>query len=403
MARYDKAGDAIPFAAFQSGWRLSRKLGPAGSAAQAEDGWAEAVFAHYAGIEDGVRRAAEQGREQDPSAARGFLAELRRTKAAASPPAGGEADAARLNEPGGALTEMLKGGDGGPAGRPEEAAERLIRLASAGELAPESYADIKSLITPQDIFQSAVKSGQNAVLLSLALSVAPELIKSFQYLIKTGELDVESVKRLGMEALSGSARGFITGSISAAVTSSCRLGLVGESLKNAAPETVGAIVAMTYQILLISANRSMGKIGAAEMSNEIIRVMITVGCSVAAGSIGAAVFSPLGYFIGSLAGSMAGSLLYQTMYTSLISLCVDTGFTLFGMVDQDYEIPEEACDMLGLDTIRLDEVQLDEIQLDEMELDAFELDAVKLDSLGLRWVKRGVIGVNRIGYVTESI
>lgn len=69
-----------------------------------------------------------------------------------------------------------------------------------------------------------------------------------------------------MEALSGSAGGFITGSISAAVTSSCMLGLVGESLKNVAPETVGAITAMTYQILLISANRSMGEIGTAKKS-----------------------------------------------------------------------------------------------------------------------------------------
>lgn len=85
-------------------------------------------------------------------------------------------------------------------------------------------------------------------------------------IVKTEELDVESVKRLDMEALSGSARGFITGSISAAVTSSCMLGLVGESLKNVAPETVGAIAAMTYQILLISANRSMGEIGTAKKS-----------------------------------------------------------------------------------------------------------------------------------------
>lgn len=51
--------------------------------------------------------------------------------------------------------------------------------------------------------------------------------------------------------------------------------------------------------------------------------------------------SVLGFMLGSFVGSVVGSFAYNVGHNVFMSFCVDTGFTMFGLVDQNYELPDE--------------------------------------------------------------
>lgn len=316
---------------------------------------------------------------------------------------GNNATVQRLTEARSALCGVIgdgKGTESIPLSRDD--AEKIIHLCKNGEFDLAKFIDLKSLISFDDIMRDAVKSGANAALLSVVLRLAPEVIKSVQYLLHTGQLDIDQLKKLGMSAVTASSRGFITGTISAALTSSSKLGILGAFAKNISPESIGALTALTYQVCTIAFNHTIGKCNVGEMKDEILRAIFTTGCSVALGSL-AALVNPMAYLLGSLIGSLAGAFVYGTIYQSYISFCVDTGFTLFGLVEQDYTITSELAEIMGVDYVELDTVSLDDVSLDEVQLDTVELDEIQLDHLGIYWVKRGVIGINKIGYITELV
>lgn len=50
---------------------------------------------------------------------------------------------------------------------------------------------------------------------------------------------------------------------------------------------------------------------------------------------------------------MAISVVYNIGKKKLISFCVDTGFTCFGLVEPDYQIPEEVLNSMGINTIKI--------------------------------------------------
>lgn len=309
----------------------------------------------------------------------------------------------RLTETKNALCGIIGDGTGTESvALSRDDAEKIIRLCKSGEFDLAEYLDLRSLISFDDIMRDSFRSGANAAVLSVVLSLAPEIIKAVQFLIKNGQISVEQLKRIGMTAISSGSRGFITGTISAALTSSAKLGLLGDALKSFKPETIGALTALTYQVCVIAFDNAVGKTSAGEMKDEILRAVFSTGCSVAFGSV-AAMINPLAYLLGSMIGSLAGSLVYGTIYKSYISFCADTGFTLFGIVEQDYTISKELAEIMGVDYVTLDQVEMDEVELDEIKLDSVELDEVQFDRLGLYWVKRGVIGVNKIGYFGEMI
>lgn len=316
---------------------------------------------------------------------------------------GDNATATRLLETKNALCGIIGDGTGTKSvALSREDAEKIIHLYRSGEFDLAEYLDLKSLISFEDILHDSLKSGATAALLSVVLGLAPEIIKAVQFLIVDGQLDGEHLKRIGMTAVSSSAKGFLTGTISAAITSSAKLGFLGETMKTVQPEMVGALTALTFQVCTIAFDHAIGKCGTGEMKDEILRAVFTTGCSVALGSL-AALINPMAYLLGSLVGSLAGSLIYGVVYRSYISFCTDTGFTLMGLVEQDYTISEELAEIMGIDYVKLDSVHLDEIVLDEVQLDSVELDEVQFDKLGLYWVKRGVIGVNKVGYLAELI
>ena len=73
----------------------------------------------------------------------------------------------------------------------------------------------------------------------------------------------------------------------------------------------------------------------------------------AIGAIGNVAIPVVAQLLGTLIGSVIGGLSYKWLYGLSISLCVEKGYTFFGLVKQDYAIPEPLHKFLISDCINL--------------------------------------------------
>lgn len=106
------------------------------------------------------------------------------------------------------------------------------------------------------------------------VSVAPEIYKSIEQIIKDGELDKEEFKRLGFSAINGSGEGFIRGSVSAAITTVCKAGIWGEALKSIEPSVVGTVTVIAIDTMKNSFKVATGKMKRSELTTELIKKCI---------------------------------------------------------------------------------------------------------------------------------
>ena len=284
-----------------------------------------------------------------------------------------------------------------------EDAEKLAALAKEGKFKAEDF-DISApeLLNLELVVKTSLKAGVSAAIISLVLKVGPEIFKSIDYLIKHGEIDGEHFRRVGFAAVSGSSEGFIRGSVAAGITACCKAGVLGEVLKEVNPGVIGTIVAVTMNTMKNAYQVAIGKKSRTELTNDLIRDMFVSSSALVLGYVGQVVLHQLpvvGYMIGSFVGSVVGSFVYNTGYKAVISFCTETGVTLFGLVDQDYKLPEDIIEEMGLETFDFDSFSAETFEPESFSFDTFEAESIQPDTLGITMLKRGVIGVSRIGYL----
>lgn len=147
---------------------------------------------------------------------------------------------------------------------------------------------------------------------------------------------------------------------------------------------------------------AIGKKTRTELSQELIKDMFVTAASMAAGYAGQVILHKLpviGYLIGSFVGSIVGSFVYNTGYKAAISFCVETGVTMFGLVDQDYKLPDDIIEEIGLETFDFDSFEAETFEVESFEPASFEFDKIEPDTLGIKMLRRGVIGVSKVGYI----
>ena len=103
--------------------------------------------------------------------------------------------------------------------------------------------------------------------------------------------------------------------------------------------------------------------------------------------------------IGSFIGSAIGSVAYEAGYSATMSFCIDTGFTLFGLVDQNYKLPKDVMQEIGIEVFDYETFDYEEFERPEFEYDIFEPDRFEADKADITFIRRGVIGVSQIGYI----
>lgn len=271
------------------------------------------------------------------------------------------------------------------------------------ELLEECGLDVNKLVTPADIMNEAFSAGLTAAMISMIITVAPTVINGISMLISNGEIDLELFKEFGVKSLTGFAKGFVNGSITAAVVAACKTGKLGPSFIETNPSIISACVVMTLATIETSIKYAAGKITKTEMATEITRMSFTTVFSIAGGlAFGALLpksIAPLSYMLGSFIGSILGGFIYKGTERLLLSYCIESGCTFFGLVTQDYQLPTEILNELDIDLIKPIEFEHNHFEHEKLEIDSFIPDDFMYEKIDVKILKRGLIEAYSIGYL----
>lgn len=302
------------------------------------------------------------------------------------------------------LSEKIKDGEGIesiPLTKSE--AEAIAELCRSGEFNPEDFGlSLSSLVSMEYILPQALKAGFTSAMLTMVMKLGPEIFKAIDYLVKNGEIDVEKLKEVGFETLSESALGFIRGSISASITIACHAGKFGKQFMGIEPSVVGTLTVIVLDTMKNSYQVARGKMTVKEMGVELTKEIMISSAALAGGSIGQALapeLPVLGYMLGSLVGSVVASITINIAESAMLSFCVDSGFSFFGLVEQDYRLPDEVLERLGVHIVSFEHVDIKRVEVKRVAVKRTEVKRTKYNTIDIIALRRGVIGINKIGYV----
>ncbi len=291
-----------------------------------------------------------------------------------------------------------------PLGKDEDL--KIAREIKRDDFSAEKHGEsLQTIIKPEYIIREAAKAGITTAAITVALQLAPEIYKAIDYLIKNKKIDPQHLKQMGLKALSAGAEGFLRGAISCSVLIMCKQGLLGETLKTVSPSLLGTVVAIALETVKNSLLVATGKMtpkamGAAFADSLFIAGGFLLGAKVG-GAIGQALCFQLpviGYLIGSLIGS-ACAVVYNVVKNKLISFCIDSGFTCFGLVEQDYQLPEEYLASMGINLTPISRTEVKRTEVKRTEVGTAAVKQTTYETIDIKFLRRGIIGVNKVGYV----
>lgn len=281
-----------------------------------------------------------------------------------------------------------------------EDAIKISELSKEGLITEEELKKLgvstEDIIKFEYILKESFKAGLTALQITLILKLAPEIYKAINYLIDNGEIDINQFKKLGIESLKSGSETFLRGSIAATITGACKAGLWGETLKSISPSVIGTLTVFTLDIIKNSFKVAQGKMSRQELANEMTKEMFILSCSLGVGFlsqtfINIPIFS---FMIGNFVGSILGAFVYDKVYNIALSFCIDTGFTMFGLVEQNYKLPEHILKEMDFKVFEYEKFNFQKFQYSKFEYEKFKYEPFQTTIL-----RRGVIGVSKIGYI----
>lgn len=286
-----------------------------------------------------------------------------------------------------------------------EQAGLLARASKTGDLDDvfkELGITIRELIKLEDIMREAFKSGMSAAIISFVIHVTPVILNALSYLIQSERINAEKLRKDGFSILDQTAKSFILGSISAGVTIAVKSGYLGDALQTVSPTILGTVIALAYGCIERSFKLAVGGLTKQEYAQEMMRDGFVAVCSVASGAALQFLLCKIpvvAYLIGSAVGSVIGSLLYSTTERVLLSYCIESGCTFFGLVDQNYELSYEILQEMGLSIFEKEELQVSYFEYDAFTAEQLEYAGFQYERFGMKILKRGIIEVFSVGYI----
>lgn len=331
--------------------------------------------------------------------------ELLQKRIAKEHASGRTAVAENLQEVLDSLTDTVDDGKGNTSIRlTKQQAELLAKASKDGtldEVLEKMGITLKDLIKPHDMLREAFKAGLSAAALSFVMNVAPIIINAFSQMVQRGEIDVEQLKKQGFDALNQTAKSFLLGAISSGVTIAAQAGYLGNIMTSADPTLIGATVVLIFTAIENGIKVVNGKLSKEEYAQTMMRSMFISASSVGLGMAVQAIFAEvpvIPYLIGSFVGSALGGFLYNVTEKVFLSYCIESGFTFFGLVKQDYQIDERLLEEIGISTFKEESIDLPLFVPENFESEKFNYQGFQYERVGVTIVRRGIVGVFNIGY-----
>ncbi|TXH91457.1 hypothetical protein [Thauera aminoaromatica] len=278
-------------------------------------------------------------------------------------------------------------------------AEDLVRDSADGRLDLEDLGlTTKHVIQLSDQVREVGSQALQAAAIATAIQLTGYIVAVIRRALDEGSLTTGDLTELTEGRTSAVAKSAFTGTVAGGLALAAAEGLLGEAASNLAPETISLLVVLAVNSAISAYRASTGSITWTEAARQMAtNGTVLVGAAVG-GALGTTVMPVIGTIIGSILGA---ALTRQTLHEAeraVMAIGICQGWTFFGLVQQDYRVPEEILTELGWDTIEWDQAETDTVELDTVEIDCVELNPVELDTV--RYLRRGIIGVRRIGYLS---
>lgn len=172
---------------------------------------------------------------------------------------------------------------------------------------------VSQVITPKYVLKQAVGTGLEVGLLKTVFTIGPDIYSIITEAVKSGDLDKEQLKEIGLEGAVAMSEGFVEGSVSRIVVTACQEGLLGEALKSASPNVIGAIVVLTIDAMIYGYTLATEKITAEDYGNLMADHIFVTALAIPTTSAFLALLPGTKLF--TLAGCFAGGLVACVGYT----------------------------------------------------------------------------------------
>lgn len=279
----------------------------------------------------------------------------------------------------------------------QEAINLTKDLKSEDAVNPEDHGlIINEFVEWSDIAREAGQAALHAAAFSAALTAAPYLAKAIVNGIKKGEIDVVTLSEGAAAVATSTPQVALRASIAAAIVSASKAGYCGEAMKGMSPHAVGMATAMVINSIGYSMKYAKGEMPGNEVALNCIKDSIALASGLLGASLGNTIIPipVMGALIGNMIGSTIGAMAFQGVHSVTLGICVESGWTMFGLVDQDYQVPEDVLQQCGFDLIKVDR-----INVQRFEPGRLQVQHIDVQTTGMVFLRRGVVGMSAVGYV----
>lgn len=265
-----------------------------------------------------------------------------------------------------------------------------------GSIDPDAYGlNTESFVEWSDIVRESGSAALNAAAFSAALTAAPHVYRIISRCIASGELDPKLIREGVGQVLSSSSAAGLRGGLAAVITGSCKAGLMGQTLKSVSPSAIGMATAMALNSIENSWRYAQGRLSGRELAFNSSRDAVALMMGAGGAALGQLIIPVpvLGALLGNLVGSTLGSLGVTYANGRVLGICVESGWTFWGLVEQSYAVPEHVLQAAGFDLFAKQT-----FEATSFGMASFNAQPFKTDGIGFTLLRRGVVGFNAVGY-----
>jgi hypothetical protein len=244
----------------------------------------------------------------------------------------------------------------------------------------------------------ALAAGADAAAVSLGLQLAAVVGDAIKRALDRGTLTLDDLAELTAGRGGAVSKSAAAGTIAGALTLAAQSGALGDAAELVAPEAISAVVVLSINAAIASYQAAVGQ----TTWNEAGYRMTKMGAVLAGGYAGAAMASTIpvpvvaqavGFFIGATAVRVS----IVGFEKVALEDAVETGRTYWGLIDQDYSIPEAVLIRQGLKTGRLKAAPLKGVGLKTTDVKSVDLKPADVKSAP-RYLSRKAVGPRKVGY-----
>lgn len=300
----------------------------------------------------------------------------------------------------GQLTDRVANGEGVFSKPLSKAEAREIALeARDGKVDARTHGlETYQQIELEEYLSRSLNAGLNAAAMAAILAAAPGVVEALRHLCETGEIDLGRICETGVKTVSAGARAFVTGSLTSAIAMMSKSNAFGGLAKGLTTAEAAALVAVATDAVFCSIRVAAGSMAQVEMVDQLLGDVMVSAFALGFGALGGAFLPGVGYLIGSFVGSAVGGLAKSAGREALMSYCVNTGVTFFGLVERDYSLPEDVLNELGIAVVEPEWFEAEGAEPKWADPEWFASESHEPALTEFTVIRRGVVRAHAVGY-----